>query len=193
MSFTRAFLKANGLNDDQITSVMEEHTAIVDRIRNELNGYKADAEKLPQVQKELDDLKNGEDFKAKFEKEHADFENYKAEIAKAAQEEKVKAAYRKLLQAENIGEKHLDSILGITRFDALKLDKDGNLENVDALKKTIADQYGDFVVKKSTRTHQPETPPDNDNGGGDNSIRQLAAKWHDAKYGKAQQPPQPQN
>ena len=186
MSFTRAFLKANGLNDDQITSVMEEHTAIVDRIKNELNGYKADAEKLPKVQKELDDLKNGEDFKAKFEKEHADFEQYKLDIAKAEQTEKVKAAYRKLLQDEKVGEKHLDSIMGITQFDALKLDKDGNLENLDALKKTIADKYGDFVVKTTQKIHQPDTPPINDNGGGDNTIRKLAAKWHDAKYGKAQ-------
>ena len=185
MPFTRAFLKANGLNEDQITSVMEEHTAIVDRIRNELNGYKADAEKLPQVQQELDALKNGEDFKAKFEKEHADFERYKADIAKAAEEEKVKTAYRKLLQAENIGEKHLDSILGVTRFDGMKLDKDGNLEGVDALKQTIADRYGDFVVKTSTKVHQPDTPPTNDNGGEGNTIRQMAAKWHDQRYGKS--------
>lgn len=190
MSFTRAFLKANGLNDDQITSVMEEHTAIVDRIRNELNGYKADAEKLPQVQQELDALKNGEDFKAKFEKEHADFEQYKQDVARAAETEKVKAAYRKLLQDEKVGDKHLDSIMGITRFDALKLDKDGNLENLDALKKTIADQYGDFIVKTTTKVHQPDTPPTNDNGGEGNSIRQLAAKWHDQRYGKVQPSPQ---
>lgn len=186
MSFTRAFLKANGLNDDQITSVMEEHTAIVDRIRNELNGYKADAEKLPQVQKELDDLKNGEDFKAKFEKEHADFEQYKLDIAKAEQTKAVKEAYRKLLQDEHINEKHVDSILGITNFDGLKLDKDGALENLDALKKTISDKYSDFVVKTSQKVHQPATPPVHDNGGETNSIRQMAAKWHDAKYGKAQ-------
>lgn len=190
MSFTRAFLKANGLNDDQITSVMEEHTAIVDRIRNELNGYKADAEKLPQVQKELDDLKNGEDFKAKFEKEHADFEQYKADIAKAEQTKAVKQAYRKLLLDERINEKHIDSILGITNFDGLKLDKDGALENVDALKKTISEKYSDFQVKQKTKIHQPETPPEIDVGGGAGDIRQLAAKWHDAKYGKVQ-PSQP--
>ena len=185
MSFTRSFLKANGLNDDQITSVMEEHVSVVDQLKSQRDAFKADAEKLPQVQQELDALKNGEDFKAKFEKEHADFEQYKADIAKAAEEEKIKTAYRKLLQAENIGEKHLDSILGVTRFDGMKLDKDGNLEGVDALKQTIADRYGDFVVKTSTKVHQPDTPPTNDNGGEGNTIRQMAAKWHDQRYGKS--------
>jgi uncharacterized protein YabN with tetrapyrrole methylase and pyrophosphatase domain len=186
MPFTRAFLKANGLNDDQIASVMEEHTSVVDALKQQRDAFKADAEKLPQVQKELDDLKNGEDFKAKFEKEHADFEQYKADIAKAEQTEKVKAAYRKLLQDEHINEKHVDSILGITNFDGLKLNKDGGLENVDALKQTIADKYSDFVVKTNQKAHQPATPPTNDNGGETSSIRQMAAKWHDAKYGKAQ-------
>lgn len=185
MPFTRAFLKAAGLNDDQITSVMEEHTLVVDGLKQQRDAYKADAEKLPQVQKELDDFKNGEDFKAEYESEHAAFEKYKADAAKAEQTEKVKAAYRKLLQDEHINEKHLDSILGITNFDGFKLNKDGVLDNVDALKQNIADKYSDFVVKTNKKVHQPETPPSNDNGGDTNSIRQMAAKWHEAKYGKS--------
>ena len=186
MSFTRAFLKANGLNDDQITSVMEEHTAIVDRIKNELNGYKADAEKLPQVQKELDDLKNGEDFKAKYESEHQAFEDYKAQTAKEAETEKVKAAYKKLLADERINEKSIDDLANIADLASMKLDKDGNLENLQALKERIDEKYDFLKVKTETRFAKPETPPKMDNGGTDNSIRQMAAKWHDAKYGKAQ-------
>ena len=184
MPFTRSFLKSIGLNDDQIASTMEEHTSVTDELKRQRDAYKADAEKLPTVQQELDALKNGEDFKAKYETEHQAFEDYKQQVAKDAQTQKVKAAYAKLLADEHIDGKLIDNIVGITDINAMKLDNDGNLENIDALKTTINDKYSAFKVKTEQRTHKPETPPGVDNGGTDSTIRQMTAKWHEAKYGK---------
>lgn len=185
MAFTRAFLKSAGLTDDQITSVMEEHSAVVDALKSQRDSYKADAEKLPGVQKELDDLKGGEDYKAKYDKEHQEFEQYKADISKAAELEKVKAAYRKLLQDEKISEKRLDGIIRLTDFDKIKLDKDGNLQNVDALKENIGKEWGEFRVMTVEKDHKPDTPPEHDNGDAGSDIRNMTAKWHAAKYGTA--------
>lgn len=184
MPFTRSFLKSIGLNDDQIASTMEEHTSVTDELKRQRDAYKADAEKLPTVQQELDALKNGEDFKAKYETEHQAFEDYKQQVTKDAQTQKVKAAYAKLLADESINDKLIDDLVRIADIDALKLDKDGNLENIDALKTTINDKYSAYKVKTEQRTYKPETPPGVDNGGTDTSIRQLTAKWHEAKYGK---------
>jgi archaellum component FlaC len=184
MSFSRSFLKSNGLNDDQITSIMEEHTAVTDELKRQRDAFKADADKLPGVQQELDTLKNGEDYKAKYESEHQAFEDYKAQVAKDAETAKVKAAYKKLLADEKINEKSIDDLTNIADLGKLKLDKDGNLENLQALKESINEKYGFLKVKKETRFAKPETPPKTDNGGTDNSIRQMTAKWHEAKYGK---------
>lgn len=185
--FTRAFLKSNGLNDDQITAIMEEHTSVVDALKSQRDGYKADAEKLPALQQELDTLKSGEDYKAKYDKEHADFEAYKTDILKAAELEKVKAAYRKLLTEEKISEKRLDSILKLTDFSGMKLDKDGNLENAKDLRESIGKEWADFKVTTKVDEQKPPMPPTNDNGGASSGIRQMTAQWHEARYGKPQQ------
>ena len=57
MAFTRKFLKALGLTEEQVDSVVEAHTETVDGLKSQMAGYKADAEKLEDVQKKLDDLK----------------------------------------------------------------------------------------------------------------------------------------
>ena len=44
MAFTRSFLKATGLNDEQISSIMEEHVAVVDGLKKERDAYARKAE-----------------------------------------------------------------------------------------------------------------------------------------------------
>lgn len=158
MAFTRNFLKSTGLTDDQITAVIEEHTAVTDALKKERDGYKEQAEKAADLQKQLDDLANGEDFKAKYEEEHKALEDLKKKIADDAEAARVKAAYRKLLAGEGIGEKRLDSILKVTDLSKLKLDKDGNLEKVDELKKAINDEWSEFkttVTEKGAVVEKP--------------------------------------
>lgn len=57
MALSRKSLKAMGLTDEQVDSIIEMHAETVDGLKEEIHKYKADAEKLPGVQKELDDLK----------------------------------------------------------------------------------------------------------------------------------------
>ena len=184
MAFGRSFLKSIGLTDDQITSVMEEHISIVDALKKERDTFKSDADKLPDLQRELQTLKGGEDFKAKYEQEHQNFEQYKADIAKNEQLEKVKAAYRKLLVDEKINEKRLDGIIRLTDFEKIKLDKDGNLADLKALKENIGKEWGEYRVTTKQEEHKPDTPPEKDNGDTNTGIREMTAKWHAAKYGE---------
>ena len=158
MAFTRNFLKSTGLTDDQITAVIEEHTAVTDALKKERDGYKEQADKANDLQKQLDDIANGEDFKKKYEDEHKAFEDFKKQTESEAQTAKVRTAYRKLLAGEGIGEKRLDSILKVTDLSKLKLDKDGNLENVDQLKKSINDEWGEFkttVTEVGAKVEKP--------------------------------------
>ena len=162
---------------------MEEHTAVTDALKKDRDTYKAEAEKVPGLQRELETHKGGEDFKAKYESEHQAFETYKADIAKKAQLEKVQAAYRKLLLDEKISEKRLDGIIRLTDFDKIRLDKDGNLEDVKALRENIGKEWGEYRVSTQERDHRPETPPEKDNGDTGSNIREMTAQWHAAKYG----------
>jgi len=192
MSFSRAFLKSVGLTDEQISAVMEEHTAVTtalktqrDQFEGEASQHKADAEKLAQVQKELDELKARKDYKADFDKAVKDLEDYKAKVAAEAEAAKVRAAYKQLLSDEKINDKQHEAILKVTDFSGMKLDKDGKLENADKLKEAIGKDWAPFRVTIRDRGEDVAHPPRNDNGGGVNTEMQMYAKrFHDERYGK---------
>lgn len=73
MALSRKFLSAMGIEDDKIDQIIEAHTDTVNGLKDEIEKYKADAEKLPGIQKELKKLQddadaNGRDpYKVKYE------------------------------------------------------------------------------------------------------------------------------
>lgn len=162
MSLTRAMLKGMGLTEEQIGAVIEEHTAVTSALIAERDKFKADAEKLPELQTELDKLKlSGESWQSKYETEHTAFEDYKKGVARTELVAKVRAAYRKLLTECNIGERHLDAILKVTDTDSLKLNEDGTLANADKLKEGIKTEWAGFVYKQGKQGADVDTPPGN--------------------------------
>lgn len=99
MALTRTLLKGLGLTEEQVGTIIEAHSETVNGLKEDIERYKTDAEKLPGVQRELDELKaNGDDgYKARYEAEKAAFEAYKGDIsakeARAAKEKAVRAYY----------------------------------------------------------------------------------------------------
>ena len=192
MSFSRSFLKSIGLNEEQISAALEEHTTVtkymqgqIDQYKAEAEQHKADAEKLPQVQKELDELKARKDYKPDYDKAVKDLEDYKAQVKQEQELSKVKAAYRKLLKDEQISDNWAEDIMNFTQFDGMKLGEDGALQDVDALKKTIGEKYGKYKVTGRDRGEDVPHPPAGGAGGGANTEMQiLAKKFHDERYGK---------
>lgn len=198
MAFGRTDLReilGEAYTDDIAKKLITLHRGVVDPLKDDLDSekraaekWKADAEKLPGIQKELDDLKK-EDYKALYEKEHGDFETYKGQVAKDAETTKVKAAYKKLLIEEKISEKTLDSILNATDYSKMKLKDDGTLDGIEDLKKDIADKWGGFKITTRQRGQQVETPPPGgDNGGNSTGVRSMASKWHEQRFGAAPKP-----
>lgn len=192
MALTRAMLKGMGLNEEQIGAIIDEHTSVTTSLKDQIKQYKADAEKLPEVQKELADAKkdatSASNWEKKYNDEHAAFDSYKADITKKENDAKMKAAYRKLLTECKVGEKHIDSILKVTDFSGMKLGEDGSLDGADKLKETINSDWSGFIPSIGTKGSEVDNPP----GGGDpNSGKtgraaQLAAKYHDNLYGKVE-------
>lgn len=180
MAFSRNWLKTMGLSDEQVQSIMEEHTSVTDALKAQRDQAQADvkalqtkADKFDETEKELLTLK-GEDFKTKYETEHQAFEDYKKKIANEAETAKVKSAYRQLLLDEKISEKRVDSVLKLTDFSDMKLGEDGKLENLDALKENIGKEWGEFKVTQSERKQNVPTPPGTGNqGAGESRARDL--------------------
>lgn len=197
MAFTRAEIRealGEAYTDEIAGKLITMHRSVVDPIKDDLDGakrdatkYKAEAEKVPGLQKDLEEARKGEDWKAKYEKADQDLKDYKTKVARDAEIAKIKAAYKKLLTEEKISEKTLDSVMNATDYSGMKLKDDGTLDGIEDLKKDIDTRWGGFRVHTRQRGENVDNPPAGNNGGSDNSIRNMTAAWHAAKYGTAPQ------
>lgn len=192
MALTRAMLKGMGLTEEQVSAIIEEHTSVTSALKDQVKQYKADAEKLPDIEKELEELKkdtSASDWKKKFDDEHTAFEDYKAKVSEKEKLEKVKAAYRKLLTDCKVGEKHIDSIIRVTDLSKMTVAEDGTLDGADKLTETIKSDWGGFISTKETKGADVDNPPGDEGGEGKKTGRaaQLAAKFHDNLYGKVKE------
>ena len=197
MAFKRQEIReilGEAYTDEIATKLVELHRGVVDPLKDDLDAakrdatkYKAEADKVPGLQKDLDEAKKGEDWKDKYEKEHQSFEDYKTKIARDAETAKVQAAYKKLLIEERISEKTLDAVMAATDYSGMKLKDDGTLDGVEDLKKDIDTKWGSFKVSQRQRGKDVETPPAGAQGGTDGSVREYVRKLHEARYGAPQQ------
>ena len=174
MALTRKALKAMGLTEEQVDSIIEAHTETVDGLKERMQTYKADADKLPGVQKQLDDLKKdgGEDWKSKYDAEKAAHDKTKSdhEAEKtAAQNEKL---FRGVLTNIGITGKRADQIVKLTDVSAFKV-KDGAYEDAASVEKHIRDEYSEFVPQTIVKGADVPNPPGN--VGGKMTKEQIAA------------------
>ena len=170
MAITRKLLKGMGLTEEQQDTIIEAHTDTVNGLKADVDRYKADAEKLPGVKKELDDLKGkGDDgYKAKYESEHQAFEDYKASVAAekttAAKEKALETALKKV----GIADKRLQSVARLCKgdglLDKLELDDKGAIKDSDKLEASLKESYSDYIVKTSTQGANTPNPPANNGG-----------------------------
>lgn len=168
MALTRNFLKSMGLTEEQVATIIEAHTDTVDGLKDLIATYKADAEKLPDIQKELDDLKKeGADggYKAKYEKEHKDFQDYKAGIeAKESAAAKEKAA-RAYFQGKGIPAESMALVIRGAKAEIDGLELDGEkIKDSKALDDLLNGDYKGLIGKTTTKGTETQTPPDTTDG-----------------------------
>ena len=162
MALTRKSLKAMGLTDEQVDSIIEMHSETVDGLKEQVKNYKEGAEKLPNVQKELDDLKAAGDggFKEKFEKEHSDFENFKKTIqekeTKAAKESAAKAFF----ESKGITGNSLEIAMRGSSAEIAALDLDGEkIKDSSALDALVNGTFKALVSTTTTKGANIPNPP----------------------------------
>ena len=162
MSLTRKLLKGMGLTDEQVDTIIEAHTDTVDGLKEQVKTYKADAEKLPSVQKELDDLKaagdGGWEEKAKdFEKKYNDLvaENKNKET-KAAKESAAKAFF----ESKGITGNSLEIAMRGSSAEIAALDLDGEkIKDSSALDALVNGTFKALVSTTTTKGANIPNPP----------------------------------
>ena len=151
-----------GLTDEQVDTIIEAHTDTVDGLKEQVKTYREAAEKLPNVQKELDDLKAAGDggFKEKFEKEHSDFENFKKTIqekeTKAAKESAAKAFF----ESKGITGNSLEIAMRGSSAEIAALELDGEkIKDSSALDALVNGTFKALVSTTTTKGANIPNPP----------------------------------
>lgn len=157
-----------GLTDEQVESIVEMHTETVDGLKDKLKTAEEKATQLDGVQKELDELKakGGDDYKAKYEKEHSDFEKYRADQTAKETKAAKESAVRAYFEGKNITGGNLNIAMRGAKdeINGLELDADGKIKDTSALDALVGGEYAALVVTTQTRGANTATPPAGNGG-----------------------------
>ena len=160
MALTRKTLKAMGLTDEQVDSIIDMHAETVDGLKAQINAAKAGAaEKAPDKKGEEKPNQKPEDTEA-YKKLKAEYDQYKADIsakeAKAAKEKAVRAYF----EGKGISGKNLDIAIRGARaeIDALELDGE-KIKDSKSLDDLVAGDYSGLVIKTETSGAKTPNPP----------------------------------
>ena len=178
MALTRKLLKGFGLSDEVIDTIIEAHAETVDGLKEDLNKYKGDAEKLPGVQKELDDLKAAGDggYKEKYENEKKAFEDFKqAQTAKETKAAKEKA-YTEFLKTVGISEKRIPAVIKVTDLNAVELEGD-KIRDAETLAESVKTEWADFIETSNTGGVTTTTPPANNPSNGEDPSKMTMEEY----------------
>ena len=180
MALTRKLLKGMGLTEEQIDSVIDAHTETVDGLKSQIETLKADADKLKTVEKELQDLKDGKDWKAEADKIRKEFDDFKADAAAKETAAAKREALREIAKNMGLSDSGIEKVLKYTDIKSVELDKDGKVKDSDKLINSIKDEWGDYVATTQTRGAHVDNPPKT--GGSTVTKADIYAKDDHGRY-----------
>lgn len=173
----KEILSKAGVSEDNMSAAVKEimagHEASIEALQEERDNYKDSASKYESEHKRVEELEkqlkdaegsNKDSYKVKYEAMKEEFADYK----KGIEAEKTKAtktdAFKALLKEIGISEKRIDSVTKVSDIDSLKLDKDGKIDGIEELKKSLKEEWADFIVKEDSKGASVANPPAGNGG-----------------------------
>lgn len=184
----KEILSKAGVSEDNMSAAVKEimagHEASIEALQEERDNYKDSASKYESEHKRAEDLEkklkdanesNKDSYKVKYEAMKEEFAEYK----KGIEAEKTKAtkteAFKALLKEIGISEKRIDSVTKVSDIDSLKLDKDGKIDGIEELKKSLETEWADFIVKEQSKGANVANPPAGNGGANTMTKEQIDA------------------
>ena len=181
MALSRKFLTALGIEADKIDQIIEAHTDSLEGIKAERDKYKeqidngkndvdAKAKELADTRKELEDLKKQVETDAKeregkdYDKLKKEFDDYKAEQEAKATRAAKESALKELLTDMKMSDKGSKQVLKWMGVADIELDEDGKIKDASNLRKSIKEDWGDYIQSEGAKGADTSTPPENNGG-----------------------------
>lgn len=163
MTLTRKMLSTMGIEQDKIDQIIESHADTVNGLKEKASELQKQAERVPSLEKQIEELKAAqptEDWKSKYEELKTEYEDFRQKVDDERAEQEKSRLYRAMLREVGVDEKRFNSIMKLTDLSEIKVE-DGKIEDAESVKKSIADEWGDFIVQKSTHGAPVDEPPAN--------------------------------
>lgn len=178
MALTRKLLKSLGLEDEKIESIIEAHGETVEGLKQKLEKAEADAAKVAELTAQLNNANEKLAKSGDAAKVQADFDAYKAEVAKEKATASKRAAADALLKDAGYAREAVRSlILKTIDLDKWEADENGGIKDADAFKQSVQADYADLVSTTQTTGTPPANPP---TGSGAYTSREEIMKIKDA-------------
>lgn len=177
MSLTRKSLKAMGLTDEQIESVIEMHTDTVSGLKEKLETAENNVETVEKLKtdvekykKELETAKqtiaDGEKYKEMYESQKTEYEKYKGDITAKETKAAKEKAVREYFKSKGINDDNMSiAMRGIkSEIDAAELDEKGKIKDIKVFDELIKGDYSRLISRTETKGADTQIPPPNANG-----------------------------
>lgn len=174
MALLRKSLKAMGLTDEQIESVIEMHSDTVNDLKDQITAATANKEDFDKLKAENENLKtqlseskqaaaDAEKYKKDYESVKNELDTFKSEVETKAAKAEADKAFTKWLTDNGYTDKGANKIVKYGGFTP-EFNKDGTIKNADKLNESVAAEWSEYKITAKTEGAKTETPPANTGG-----------------------------
>ena len=174
MSLTRKALKAMGLTDEQIDSVIEMHTDTVSGLKDKLEVAENNGKDVEKLTAEVEKYKNelekanksiteSEKLKEQYENTKSEYEKYKGEIAAKEMKTAKEKAVREYYKSKGINDDNMSIAMRGSRseIDAMELDEKGKIKDTKVFDELIKGDYAKLISHTEVKGVQTQVLPPN--------------------------------
>lgn len=160
MALTRKMLEALGVEDKAIEQIIDAHAETVKGLKDKLEEAEKKAGNAEDLQKQVESLQKG-DYKAKYEKEHSEYEAYKKQVTEKETKSAKEAAAKAYFEGKNITGKNLEIAMRGAKdeISGLELDENGKIKSSKALDELVNGTFSGLVVTTQTQGAKTPNPP----------------------------------
>lgn len=186
MALKREFLAALGIEESKIQPIIDAHIETVDALKKERDTYKAEADKLPGVQAELEKAQAAAKDSGDAAKIQKDFDDYKAEVQARETKAKKESALRKVAKDAGLTDAGIAKAVKYQDFTKIELDDKGEIKDAKDLMKSLKEEWPEHLNKEGAHGADTPTPPGGNGGGdsGNSRAAQLYKEHYATLYGQ---------
>lgn len=178
---TRKSLKAMGLTDEQVDSIVEMHTETVDGLKEKIRIAEEKAADYDEVKKQLEASKGGKDYKSEYDKLKGEFDAYKKDVTEKETAAAKNKAVRAYFESKGIKGGNLEIAMRGAKDEISALELDGDkIKDTKSLDALISGDYKGLIVSESTKGADPVNPP----AGGGSVLKTKAEIYAKDEHGR---------